>query len=377
MIYPNAAKDRETIAYPYVELFRDFAASICRPNSTVVCYGYSFGDEHINRVIEDMLTIPSAHLVIIAHGDPLGPHHAHLRAAWQARPDHAVDRRPPRRLAVPCRSLPAEAGDRPHYLPHGGTAQGPLGHGAAAESTMPKHASVEGAIVVMSQAPFEQAGSLRIGAVEFVSPDEIKVGLDIEAPESVALNAGGPRPFPRVNGYLLVPVDETFLVGQVEWLTVERSPFPKRRGMQDFGLGGSAVSAPQIEAQPTRHAPQARAGWRIRASREAPMPCRRLAPLSSCRPNTAPLDRRVGRAALGENRHEPARRRRRGVHRSQPPVRASPRRAGKHRQRQVLLRCRPDPLEPRTGHAGARGWATQRSVHRTRPERRVRSRLQQ
>ena len=71
MIYPNAAKDRETVHYPYVELFRDFAASICRPNSTVVCYGYSFGDEHINRVIEDMLTIPSTHLVIIAYSDPL------------------------------------------------------------------------------------------------------------------------------------------------------------------------------------------------------------------------------------------------------------------------------------------------------------------
>jgi hypothetical protein len=88
----------------------------------------------------------------------------------------------------------------------------------------------------MSQAPFEQAGSLRIGAVDFVSPDEIKVALDIEAPESVALNAGGPRPFPRVNGYLLIPVDDAFLVGQVEWLTIERSAFPKRRGMQDFGL---------------------------------------------------------------------------------------------------------------------------------------------
>lgn len=88
----------------------------------------------------------------------------------------------------------------------------------------------------MNQAPFEQAGSLRIGTVDFVSPDEIKVALDIEAPESIALNAGGPRPFPRVNGYLLIPVDEAFLVGQVEWLTVERSPFPKRRGMQDFGL---------------------------------------------------------------------------------------------------------------------------------------------
>jgi hypothetical protein len=88
----------------------------------------------------------------------------------------------------------------------------------------------------VSQPPFEQAGSLRIGTVEFVSPDEIKVGLDIEAPESIALNAGGPRPFPRVNGYLLVPVDAGLLVGQIEWMTVERSPFPKRRGMQDFGL---------------------------------------------------------------------------------------------------------------------------------------------
>ena len=38
----------------------------------MVCYGYGFGDEHINRVIEDMLTIPSAHLVVIARGDPLG-----------------------------------------------------------------------------------------------------------------------------------------------------------------------------------------------------------------------------------------------------------------------------------------------------------------
>jgi hypothetical protein len=72
MIYPNSAKDRETAAYPYVELFRDFAAAICRPNSTLISFGYSFGDEHINRVIEDMLTIPSTHLVVISYGDPLG-----------------------------------------------------------------------------------------------------------------------------------------------------------------------------------------------------------------------------------------------------------------------------------------------------------------
>jgi hypothetical protein len=72
MIYPNSAKDRETAAYPYVELFRDFAAAICRPNGTLISFGYGFGDEHINQVIEDMLTIPSTHLVIISQSDPLG-----------------------------------------------------------------------------------------------------------------------------------------------------------------------------------------------------------------------------------------------------------------------------------------------------------------
>lgn len=72
MIYPNSAKDRETAEYPYVELFRDFAAAICRPNSTLVTYGYGFGDEHINRVINDMLTIPSTHLVVISYNDPIG-----------------------------------------------------------------------------------------------------------------------------------------------------------------------------------------------------------------------------------------------------------------------------------------------------------------
>lgn len=89
----------------------------------------------------------------------------------------------------------------------------------------------------MNQTLFEQTGSLRVGTVHSVAPDEINVVLNIEAPESVALNTGVPRPFPRVNGYLLIPVDEAFLVGQVEWLTVDRSPFPKQQGRQrDFGL---------------------------------------------------------------------------------------------------------------------------------------------
>lgn len=66
VIYPNSSKDLETAFYPYAELFRDFSSSICQPNSVIITYGYGFGDSHINRVIEDMMTIPSTHLVVIA-----------------------------------------------------------------------------------------------------------------------------------------------------------------------------------------------------------------------------------------------------------------------------------------------------------------------
>ena len=67
LIYPNPAKDVETLEYPYAELFRDFAAALCQPNAVVVTYGYGFGDDHVNRVLRDMLMIPSTHLVIISY----------------------------------------------------------------------------------------------------------------------------------------------------------------------------------------------------------------------------------------------------------------------------------------------------------------------
>jgi hypothetical protein len=102
----------------------------------------------------------------------------------------------------------------------------------------------------MSQTPFEFVGGLRIGTVEFVSPDEIKVLLDIESPESMALNTGTPHPFPRVNSYVLIQNDEGFLVGQIEWLTVEHSDFPKRRGMQDFGLVGLPYPLRKMKLNP-------------------------------------------------------------------------------------------------------------------------------
>lgn len=88
----------------------------------------------------------------------------------------------------------------------------------------------------MSLSPLAYVDSLRIGTIDYVSAGEIKVLLDIEAPDGVALNTGVPRPFPRINGYVLIPCDEGFLTAQVEWITIERSPYPKRKGMQDFGL---------------------------------------------------------------------------------------------------------------------------------------------
>lgn len=88
----------------------------------------------------------------------------------------------------------------------------------------------------MSLSPLAYTDSLRIGTIDFVSPDEIKVLLDIEAPDGVALNTGTPRPFPRINGYVLIPNDAGYLVAQVEWITIERSQYPKRKGVQDFGL---------------------------------------------------------------------------------------------------------------------------------------------
>lgn len=102
----------------------------------------------------------------------------------------------------------------------------------------------------MTTTPIEQLASLRVGTVEFISPDRIEVQLDIESPDSVALNTGTPRNFPRINGYVMIPVDLGFLVGQVSWITIQRSPYPKRSGFQDFGLIDLPFPLRKMELQP-------------------------------------------------------------------------------------------------------------------------------
>ncbi|HAS62431.1 MAG TPA: ATPase [Vibrio sp.] len=102
----------------------------------------------------------------------------------------------------------------------------------------------------MSSLPIEQGEQLRVGTVDFVSPNEIRAVLDIDSPDSVALNAGTPRNFPRVNSYVLVSCDNGYLVGQIEWLAVERSPYPKQRDIQDFGLVNLPFPQKKISLNP-------------------------------------------------------------------------------------------------------------------------------
>ena len=83
---------------------------------------------------------------------------------------------------------------------------------------------------------FDDLRSRTIGTVEFVSSREIKILLDTSAPQSTAINTGTPQAFPKINGYVLIPVEDGALVGIITWIGIEYSSYPKRRGYKDFDL---------------------------------------------------------------------------------------------------------------------------------------------
>jgi len=82
----------------------------------------------------------------------------------------------------------------------------------------------------------ESLGDRTVGVVESVNASSISVMVDPGAPQATALNTGTPAGFPRINGYLLVPNESGATVGVITSVRVERLPYPKRKGMQDFGL---------------------------------------------------------------------------------------------------------------------------------------------
>lgn len=84
--------------------------------------------------------------------------------------------------------------------------------------------------------PIEKIANRQVGVVESISPVEVRVNLDIEAPHSIAMGTRNPQLFPRLNGFLLIPCESGFIVGRIGWLSIEPSPYPKRKGMKDFGI---------------------------------------------------------------------------------------------------------------------------------------------
>ncbi len=83
---------------------------------------------------------------------------------------------------------------------------------------------------------FDNLRNLAIGTVESISPSEIRVILEIDAPQSNAINNGTPMLFPKINGFLLIPNEIGALVGIISWIGIEYSQYPKRKGFREFDL---------------------------------------------------------------------------------------------------------------------------------------------
>jgi len=110
----------------------------------------------------------------------------------------------------------------------------------------------------------EGLAALHIGTVDSVAPDSITVRLDLDAPQTTALNTGVPSAFPRINGYVVIPNESGAVVGLVVWLGIERwgpvkpskdrahvgildLPFPQRR-MVIAPVGTLALERHETEA---------------------------------------------------------------------------------------------------------------------------------
>lgn len=72
LIYPTPAKQNASLASPYADLFREFQSRIVREQSVLITAGYAFGDEHLNNIVYQALTIPTFRLIIFADPDAGG-----------------------------------------------------------------------------------------------------------------------------------------------------------------------------------------------------------------------------------------------------------------------------------------------------------------
>ena len=105
MIFPTPAKQNSSLGSPYMDLFREFRSRIVREQSVLITAGYSFGDEHLNNIIYQALTIPTFRLIIFV--DPAaGGYLAKLRVSRHLKPCRCwCAAKPPLESPVKCRQV--------------------------------------------------------------------------------------------------------------------------------------------------------------------------------------------------------------------------------------------------------------------------------
>ena len=69
-ILPTESKYLQSIGMPYAHLFRALDVRLKTPQTFLLILGYGFGDEHINRIIDEALTNPSLVVLVV---DPTPP----------------------------------------------------------------------------------------------------------------------------------------------------------------------------------------------------------------------------------------------------------------------------------------------------------------
>jgi hypothetical protein len=63
MIYPTPSKQTASFGSPYADMFREFQRQVIQDQSVLMVLGYSFGDEHVNNIIFQGLSLPSFRLM--------------------------------------------------------------------------------------------------------------------------------------------------------------------------------------------------------------------------------------------------------------------------------------------------------------------------
>lgn len=68
MIYPTPSKQTASFGSPYSDMFREFQRQVVQDQSVLVILGFSFGDEHVNNIIFQGLSLPGFR--VVAFMDP-------------------------------------------------------------------------------------------------------------------------------------------------------------------------------------------------------------------------------------------------------------------------------------------------------------------